>query len=64
LGGEANKVEGQKLMTEVPELHQRIADMSLTGRSVDLKSFVRSISVSVSIRTEESDSFTQRVESR
>lgn len=30
LGGEANKAEGQKLMTEVPELRQRIADKSIS----------------------------------
>lgn len=29
LGGDANKAEGLKLMTEVPELRQRIADKSM-----------------------------------
>ena len=35
LGGEANKAEGLKLMTEVPKLRQRIA-----GKSIPLEKFV------------------------
>jgi hypothetical protein len=35
LGGEANQVEGLKLMTEVPKLRQRIA-----GKSIPLEKFV------------------------
>ena len=30
MGGEANKAEGLKLMTEVPELRQRNADKSIS----------------------------------